>query len=115
MLDTPSRKRSETRDRLLEAAESAILAKGLTADSIEELIAEVGITKSGFFYHFKDKNELARAIMLRYLERDTELVDSIFARGDELNDDPFHGFLVGLKLFAECLADLRENHPGCIA
>lgn len=115
MLDTQTRKRSETRDRLLEAAESAVLAKGFTATSIEELIAEVGITKSGFFYHFKDKNELARAMMLRYLERDAELLDSIFARGDELHDDPLHGFLVGLKLFAECLADLPENHPGCLA
>jgi TetR/AcrR family transcriptional regulator, transcriptional repressor for nem operon len=115
MLDTQIRKRSETRDRLLEAAESAVLAKGFTATSIEELISGVGITKSGFFYHFKDKNELARAMMLRYLERDAELLDSIFARGDELHDDPLHGFLVGLKLFAECLADLPENHPGCLA
>jgi TetR/AcrR family transcriptional repressor of nem operon len=115
MLDTPTRKRSDTRDRLLEAAESAVLAKGFTATSIEELIAEVGITKSGFFYHFKDKNELARAMMLRYLERDAALLDGIFARGDELHDDPLHGFLVGLKLFAEMLADLPENHPGCLA
>jgi AcrR family transcriptional regulator len=115
MLDTQTRKRSETRDRLLEAAESAVLAKGFTATSIEELIAEVGITKSGFFYHFKDKNELARAMMLRYLERDAALLDGIFARGDDLHDDPLHGFLVGLKLFAELLADLPENHPGCLA
>lgn len=115
MLETPTRKRSETRERLLEAAESAVLAKGFTATSIEELIVEVGITKSGFFYHFKDKNELARAMMQRYLTRDAELLDSIFQRGDELHDDPLHGFLVGLKLFAECLADLPENHPGCLA
>lgn len=115
MLDTQTRNRTDTRDRLLEAAESAVLAKGFTATSIEELISEVGITKSGFFYHFKDKNELARVMMLRYLERDAELLESIFARGDELHDDPLHGFLVGLKLFAECLADLPENHPGCLA
>jgi AcrR family transcriptional regulator len=104
-----------TRERLLEAAESAILAKGFHATSIEELIAAVGITKSGFFYHFKDKNELARAIMQRYSEADIDLVDGIFRRGDELHNDPLHGFLVGLKLFAETFTNLPENHPGCIA
>ena len=107
--------KGETRERLLVAAESAILAKGFHATSIEELIAAVGITKSGFFYHFKDKNELARAIMQRYVEADADLVKGIFLRGDELHNDPLHGFLVGLKLFAEMFAKLPENHPGCIA
>ena len=47
-----------------------MLAKGFAATSIEELIAAAGITKSGFFYHFKDKGELAKGLMLRYLEHD---------------------------------------------
>lgn len=110
-----ARKRVGTRERLLEAAEQAVLAKGIASTSIDELIAAVGITKSGFFYHFKDKNELARALMLRYLENDKEILDGIFQRGDDLNADPLHGFLVGLKLFAEMLAELPEAHPGCLA
>src|SRR5215217_1601321 len=55
-----SRRRGDTRERILELAEAAVLAKGFAATSIDELIAAVGITKSGFFYHFKDKGELAR-------------------------------------------------------
>jgi TetR/AcrR family transcriptional repressor of nem operon len=114
MLDTP-RRSGDTRERLLAAAESAVLAKGFAATSIDELIAAVGITKSGFFYHFKDKAELAKAMMLRYLEHDRVVLDDIFRRGDELNEDPLHGFLVGLKLFAEMMANLPEAHPGCLA
>jgi AcrR family transcriptional regulator len=94
---------------------SGRLAKGFSATSIEELIAAVGITKSGFFYHFKDKNELAKALMLRYLAHDQEVLDGIFQRGDELNEDPLHGFLVGLKMFAEMMQNLPEVHPGCLA
>jgi len=109
------RKGTDTRERLLAAAESAVLAKGFGATSIEELISAVGITKSGFFYHFKDKGELAKGLILRYLEHDKALLDDIFRRGDELNEDPLHGFLVGLKLFAEMLADLPAAHPGCLA
>jgi TetR/AcrR family transcriptional regulator, transcriptional repressor for nem operon len=109
------RKPRDTRERILEVAEAAVLAKGFAATSIEELIAAVGITKSGFFYHFKDKGELAKAMMLRYIARDRELLDDIFRRGDELNEDSLHGFLVGLRLFAEMMANLPEAHPGCLA
>ena len=99
----------------LPIAEEAVLAKGFAATSIEEIIAAVGITKSGFFYHFKDKRDLAKALLERYLEHDRRLLDELFRRGDELNDDPLHGFLVGLKLFAEMMANLPEAHPGCLA
>jgi TetR/AcrR family transcriptional regulator, transcriptional repressor for nem operon len=109
------RKGEATRERILEIAETAVLAKGFAATSIEEIIAEAGITKSGFFYHFKDKNELAKALILRYLENDKAILDEIFRRGDELNEDPLHGFLIGMKLFAEMMADLPGAHPGCLA
>jgi TetR/AcrR family transcriptional regulator, transcriptional repressor for nem operon len=113
MLETAPR--TDTRERILTVAQAAVLAKGFAATSIEELIAAVGITKSGFFYHFKDKGELAKGLMLRYLAHDKEVLDDIFRRGDELNEDPLHGFLVGLKLFAEMMANLPEAHPGCLA
>jgi TetR/AcrR family transcriptional repressor of nem operon len=115
MLEVTTRKGSDTRERLLAAAESAVLAKGFAATSIEEIIAAVGITKSGFFYHFKDKADLAKGLMLRYLEHDKALLDELFDRADELNDDPLHGFLVAMKLFAEMMANLPEAHPGCLA
>jgi TetR/AcrR family transcriptional repressor of nem operon len=113
MLDPQTK--PDTRTRILDVAESAVLAKGFASTSIEEIIAAVGITKSGFFYHFRDKGALAKGLMLRYLENDKQVLDDIFTRGDELNDDPLHGFLVGLKLFAEMLANVNEAHPGCLA
>ena len=115
MLEKGQKKGSETRERLLALAEEAVLAKGFAATSIEELIAAAGLTKSGFFYHFKDKNALAKAMMLRYLARDKAILDDLFARADELNEDPLHGLLVALKLFAEMTASLPEVHPGCLA
>ena len=114
MLDN-TQKKTDTRERILELAESAVLAKGFASTSIEELIAAARISKSGFFYHFKDKGELAEAMMERYLVHDQAVLDEIFRRADELNDDPLHGLLVALKLFAEMLGNLPEAHPGCLA
>ena len=103
-----------TRERILEIAEAAVLAKGFGATSIEEVIAEAGLTKSGFFYHFKDKNALAREMLRRYVATNDRLFDDIFARGRQLSDDPLQAFLISLKLLAETMADLPSGHPGCL-
>lgn len=103
-----------TRDRILDITEASVLKKGFGATSIEEVIAEAGITKSGFFYHFHNKNELAREILQRYMERDDALFDDVFSRGRELTDDPLYAFLVGLKLLAETMANMPQDNPGCL-
>ena len=103
-----------TRDRILAIAEAGVLEKGFSATSIEEVIAEAGITKSGFFYHFRDKNELAREMLKRYVASNDRLFDEIFARGRELSDDPLQAFLISLKLLAEVMSDLPNGHPGCL-
>ena len=114
MLEMSPRKGSATRERILELAEAAVLEKGFAATSIEELIVAAGITKSGFFYHFKDKGELATALMQRYIAQNDAILTDIFGRAEELNEDPLHGFLVALKLLAEMTADLPGTHPGCL-
>jgi AcrR family transcriptional regulator len=111
---TTQRRGGDTRERILDAAEAAVLEKGFAATSIDELIAAVGITKSGFFYHFRDKGALAKALLVRYTERENELFGDLFRRADELNEDPLHGFLVALKMMAELMADLPNGHPGCL-
>jgi TetR/AcrR family transcriptional regulator, transcriptional repressor for nem operon len=115
MKDTAPIKRGSARERLLDLAEKATLEKGFGATSIEELIAGAGLSKSGFFHHFKDKNALAKALIERYAENDARILDAIFARGNDLSEDPLQAFLIGLKLFAETMADVREAHPGCLA
>jgi len=110
----PSTGNPSTRERLLALAERQVLEKGFAATSIDELIAGVGITKSGFFYHFRDKRELAKALLQRYLDREEALLDQIFARADALHEDPVHAFLIALKMFAELMQDLPETHPGCL-
>ncbi len=114
MAEILPRKGTDTRERILDAAEAAVLEKGFAGTSIDELIAAVGITKSGFFYHFRDKGDLAKALLERYVERENALFDDLFRRADELNEDPLHGFLVGLKMLSEMMGDLPTGHPGCL-
>src|SRR6478736_172283 len=107
------RKGSDTRARILEVAEAAVLEKGFAATSIEEVIAAVGITKSGFFYHFKDKNELAKALLIRYVEREDALFDDLFARADEPNGHP--GCLVASYCYQDRLFDKKVRELNAAA
>jgi TetR/AcrR family transcriptional regulator, transcriptional repressor for nem operon len=108
------KKGAATRERILEIAEASVLAKGFGATSIEEVIAEAGITKSGFFYHFRDKNELAREMLRRYVAQNDHIFDELFGRSRELADDPLQAFLIALKLLAELMRDMPRGHPGCL-
>lgn len=107
-------KGEQTRERLMDVAQDSVLAKGFAATSIDEIIAEAGLTKSGFFYHFRDKNDLAKALLQRYLDEEWTVFDQLFKQADELSEDPLHSFLIFLKLFADLMADLPNGHPGCL-
>ena len=82
-------KGEQTRKRIMDLAQDAVLQKGFAATSIDEIIAEAGITKSGFFYHFRDKNDLAKAMLSLPATKGFE-IGSGFAgalmRGSEHND-----------------------------
>lgn len=107
-------KGEQTRERILDIAQAGVLNKGFAATSLDEIIYEAGITKSGFFYHFKDKNDLARALLQRYIDHESGVFDGLFKQADELSEDPLHSFLIFLKLFADVMADLPTAHPGCL-
>jgi AcrR family transcriptional regulator len=98
----------------MDVAQDSVLTKGFDATSIEEIVAGAEITKSGFFYHFPDKNALAHALIERHIETEDRIFDELFARAGELADDPLQAMLVGLKLLAELLDDMPGGHPGCI-
>jgi AcrR family transcriptional regulator len=107
-------KGERTRARLLDVAYDAIVHKGFAATSIDELVEAAGITKSGFFYHFRDKNDLARQLLERFLAEDNEILDTLEKRARALADDPLQSFLIFLNLYAEMMDEMPELHPGCL-
>lgn len=54
-------KKESVRTRLLEAALLLIRRKGYSATTVDELCALAGVTKGGFFHHFKSKEALGVA------------------------------------------------------
>lgn len=110
----PHTKGRRTRERLLDAANDAILSKGFAGTSIDELVEATGITKSGFFYHFRDKGDLARQLLVRFLAEDDAVMDELTARARAFSDDPMQRFLLFLDLYADMMDEIDEVHPGCL-
>ena len=107
-------KGERTRERILDVAYQSIVEKGFAATSIEELVEAAGITKSGFFYHFRDKNDLARQLFERFLDEDVRIIETLETRARGLSDDPLQGFLIFLNLYAQMMDDMESFHPGCM-
>lgn len=112
--DKPASKGERTRSKIMDIAYDAIVQKGFAATSIDELVEAAGITKSGFFYHFKDKNDLARKLFDRFLAEDEGIVDTLEERARALADDPLQSFLIFLNLYAQLMDEMEELHPGCM-
>ena len=107
-------KGEQTRKDILKIAESLILQRGFAGTSIERILEEAKITKGGFFYHFDGKNDLARNLMLQYLETDEIFFRDLLHRARELSEDPLQQMLLFLKLLADAMASLPDTHPGCL-
>lgn len=63
-----------TRLRLLEAARDVIRRKGYAATTVDDVCAAAGVTKGGFFHHFRSKEDLGVAA----IEQFGQMADQLF-------------------------------------
>lgn len=107
-------KGEQTRERIVAAAEELILEKGYAGMSLDDVLKATSLTKGAFFHHFKNKAELAQAVLQRYAKNDADLFSELADRADKLSDDPLERVIIFLRLFNEYLDGLGRPFPGCI-
>jgi TetR/AcrR family transcriptional regulator, transcriptional repressor for nem operon len=66
---------SETRERILAAAEALVIENGFTATSLDQVIGASHTSKGAFFHHFDGKQALADALVERYVAADLADLD----------------------------------------
>ena len=71
---------SDTRRRLLLAAERLAGREGVARLTLEAVAAEAGVSKGGLLYHFSGKEELIGAMVMRWVEDFERDVESRLAR-----------------------------------
>ena len=105
---------TDSREKILNVAEQLILGKGFSGTSLDEIIQQSHISKGGFFYHFKNKNELAQALFKKYIVDDELFFAGLFAQADDLSEDPLQQMLLFVKLLSDSMSQLPDVHPGCL-
>jgi len=103
-----------TRERILDAAQNLILDRGYVGMTVDHVLEEVGITKGAFFHHFKTKDDLAKALLRRFAEKDAQIYAETRERAEKLSDDPLEQVLIFVRLFEEMFEGLTEPYPGCL-
>ena len=104
----------KTRDRILTVAQDLILEHGYSGTSIDQIIENAAITKGGFFYHFEGKRDLAKNLLIRFLDEDYEISNELLNRAKTLSEDPLQQLLIFLNLMVEQARELPTGHPGCL-
>lgn len=105
---------TQTRERILDAAQGLILDQGLAATSIDEVLAASGRSKGAFFHHFPTKNHLARAIVERYAAEDIAFLEEFFAKAEAESGDPAEQLVAFIRLFEEAADELVSHQPSCL-
>ncbi|MBI2173584.1 MAG: TetR/AcrR family transcriptional regulator [Candidatus Omnitrophica bacterium] len=57
---------SPAKERLLDAAQTLMLAKGFTATTVDEICEKAKLTKGSFFHYFESKDHLGRQVLERF-------------------------------------------------
>lgn len=103
-----------TRTRILDEAQRLMLDRGFGGTSIDEIIAAAGTTKGGFFHHFASKQQLARALVERYVAEDMALLEDLASRSESLSRDPLQQLLLFVALQEEAADEPGADDPGCL-
>ena len=103
-----------TVDRIIATAQDMFLSHGFRGTSVDLLTERIGITKGAFFYHFKNKDELALAAMRKWVEADKGHYDDFMKKAETLSDDPREQVLLFVGLFIDMMDRLTEPYPGCL-
>lgn len=105
---------AKTRVKILDAAQTLILDRGYAGMTVDNVLGAVGITKGAFFYHFKTKDDLAKALLRRFADEDAKVYEETRERAEKLSSDPLQQMLIFIGLFIEMFEGLTEPYPGCL-
>jgi AcrR family transcriptional regulator len=98
----PKRRRTETVERLLDAALETFAEIGFAAASVEDICRRGGFTRGAFYSSFSTKNELFAALYARETARELARVEQQLT-GIEFEDDPLAAAV------ERCLATFRAD------
>ena len=101
----------ETKRKLVDAGVNLMRARGFNATTVDDICAEAGVTKGGFFHYFKSKEELAKAAVVRFSDRKSEVEDEAAFRKLA---DPLARVYGRMDFIKESVGGTKRLTKGCL-
>lgn len=105
---------TDTRERIMDEAQSLILNHGFGATTVDSIIENAGVSKGAFFHHFSSKSELGKELVKRYADADAKHLEKTLDKAEGLSKDPLQQLLIFVKLFEQEVDTLEDPYPGCL-
>ena len=91
----------QTRERLLTVAHDLFAERGYAAVGTEEFVARAGVTRGALYHHFRDKQDLFRAVFERLEAR---IIGAIAAQMQSVAD-PWELMVAGVRAFLDACTE----------
>jgi len=88
----------DTRQALLAAARDLFAADGFQATRTEEIVRRAGLTRGALYHHFRDKEDLFRAV---YEEVTAEVTSSLWRRSADRHRSAWDLFLANSEVYLD--------------
>ncbi len=104
-----------TRDKVVGEAGRLFALKGYHDTKLEEILRAAEVTTGAFFHHFKNKEDLAFAVIDRHMENRRRLLDEIEQQtAVPHEDDPLQFVFRRLDAIQEMLRQRPQPKGGCV-
>jgi AcrR family transcriptional regulator len=90
-----------TRRDLLDAARGLFTERGYADTPLEEVVQRAGVTRGALYHHFRDKEDLFRAVHAEVAQSVHDRVTQSLAEAS----DPWEGLLFGCRAFLDSCLD----------
>ena len=102
-----------TRNKILAESKKLVFENGFSGTSIDRILDRTGLTKGAFFYHFKTKNALAKALIEEFANDDIHHMNMALEKTEHLKGDSLNRLLGFIQEFIDMMSDIKEP-PSCL-
>lgn len=92
-------RREETQKRLLDAARELFVERGFARTGLPELVLKAGVTRGALYHHYRNREDLFRAVA----EREAEAIFEAINAATEAISDPSEAMTVGTNAYFDAM------------
>ncbi len=105
---------NKTRLKILAETTNLVFENGFSGTTIDHILERTNISKGAFFYHFKNKADLALKLMTYFSENDLRMLQEAKAYAKRASSNPKDQLIAFVQWHIDHFISLTEPYAGCL-